>query len=156
MTKMYHLPVQKFDETSHRGNLKVVLQFIELAGVLVQKDVLLHSGRKKTVWRLSPDWEERRIYLNGDGLTIHRVLNFDKKISEVVASYMEHYKQMIVVHQALTRCTFVHGALHLEFHLADVYISRSTGPYSFSPSSALSTGCGYQLILLTTADSPIS
>lgn len=123
--KVALLPVMDIDETTKDGSGEVVLNLLEVAG-LIKKD----SDGTIT---LADDIHERVQYLVGDGLTLARIREFEKDLERPGAnklSFSSSYEQRTALSRALRQVVMIPGDLHMGgFHFLDPIFTLYYGSF---------------------------
>ena len=112
-TKLFIPPVSLRDEIKTDGFGMAVIELLCLVGILHEEKV----SDTYTKWELDRSWEDRRMFLCIDGLSLDRHRHFQKKLSNVKLSFTNSFKQSIIFQKALTRVTEINGPLHMAFHM---------------------------------------
>ena len=111
--------VMLHDEISTDGYGKCIIELLTLHGILDK----CKSGENNYEWRLSTEWQKKKIILCLDGLSLDRHRGFCNKLLKLPISFTNAYKQSQIFQKALTRVIDISGPLHTSFHiLQSVYI----------------------------------
>ena len=112
-TKLLIPPVSLRDEIKTDGFGMAVIELLCLVGILHEEKI----SNTYTKWELDKNWDQRRMFLCVDGLSLDRHRHFQKKASNVKLSFTNSFKQSIIFQKALTRVTEINGPLHMAFHM---------------------------------------
>ena len=112
-TKLLIPPVSLRDEIKTDGFGMAVIELLCLVGILHEEKI----SDTYTKWELDCNWEDRRMFLCINGLSLDRHRHFQKKLSNVKLSFTNSFKQSIIFQKALTRVTEINGPLHMAFHM---------------------------------------
>ena len=129
VTNMANLPAMRFDETITEECMMVVVRYLENVNIVERKEYKLRDGKVKCRWVLKDGYETRRVFAQCDGLTHDRIRNFDKNLTGVRVSFIEHFEQITVLRLALSRVVIVPGPLHVMFHMLDVFVNLFWGGF---------------------------
>ena len=122
-TKLLIPPVSLRDEIKTTGFGMAVIELLCLVGILHEEK----ASETIAKWGLNRDWEQRRMFLCIDGLSLDRHRHFQKKLSNVKLSFSNAFKQSIIFQKALTRVTETNGPLHMVFHmLQTMHVAHGT------------------------------
>ena len=90
-----------------------ILEILTLAGVIIETK---HEGW--TEWTLSMGWENKKVFVAMDGLSIDRHWSFSRILTEVPLSFTKSYRQCLIFQRALTVVTEISGPLYnMGFHM---------------------------------------
>ena len=109
-------------EVSKRDEIKTceygmaVIEMLVLVGILVESS----NDNGTIMWKTSPDYEERMLFLFVDGLSFDRHRYFVKQLTKIEATFLDNHKQCIEFQKALSRVKEVSGPLHIAFHMLQV------------------------------------
>ena len=110
------LPVSVLDETTKIGATGIVIDFMVLHG-------LLEWDPRTTMYRLGSSWEDKWLFIVGDGLSIDRMFQFFDDIMAItdssISSYRAAYRQAMTISQVVHRVVSINGDLHVRFHMLD-------------------------------------
>ena len=110
------LPVSVLDETTKTGAAGIILDFMVLHG-------LLQWDETNELYRHGQKWEDKWLFVVGDGLSIDRMFQFFDDVMAItdakVASFRTAYRQAITISQVLHRVVPINGDLHVRFHMLD-------------------------------------
>ena len=107
-TKLLIPPVSLRDEIKTTGFGIAAIQLPCLIGILHKEKV----SETVAKWGLHRDWEQRRMFLCIDGLSLDRHRRFQKKLSNVKLSFSNAFKQSIMFEKVLTRVAETNCRLH--------------------------------------------
>ena len=111
--------VMLHDEITTDGYGKCIIELMTLHGILIK----CTSNANNSHWQLGPKWEEKKIFLCLDGLSLDRHRGFCKKLIKLPMSFTNAYMQSQIFQKALTRVVELNGPLHTAFHiLQSIYI----------------------------------
>ena len=110
------LPVSVLDETTKVGASGIILDFMVLHGLLIW-DV------QDEMYKPADTWEDKWLFIVGDGLSIDRLFQFFDDVMAITdaksSSFRAAYKQAISINQVLHRVVPINGDLHVRFHMLD-------------------------------------
>ena len=110
------LPVSVLDETTKLGASGIILDFMVLHG-------LLEWDATRSIYRHGDKWEDKWLFIVGDGLSIDRMFQFFDDIMAItdakVSSFKSAYRQAITISQVVHRVVPINGDLHVRFHMLD-------------------------------------
>ena len=110
-------PVSLEDEMTNKGFERAILEILELAGILDSTQFENKKGEMISRWELTEHYEEKKLYLCMDGLSLERYRAMEKNLMNQSFSFSEEYKQKIISKKALGRVVQIPGPLHMAFHM---------------------------------------
>ena len=112
-TKIIVPPVTPYDEVTNIGMGTSLVHLLELSGILVR----IERHKDDIRWKLCDNWEERKILLALDGLSINRLEGVRNKLLNMTMSFTDMYEQNIILQKGLSRIIHISGQLHMAFHM---------------------------------------
>ena len=110
------LPVSVLDETTKTGATGIILDFMVLHG-------LLEWDPRTAMYCHGSSWEDKWLFIVGNGLSIDRIFQFfDDNMAitdSSVSSYRAAYRQAMTISQVVHRVVPINGDLHVRFHMLD-------------------------------------
>ena len=108
------------------GFERATLELLELSGILCKKSVTNKKGIIIDKWNLTTNYEEKRMYLCMDGLSLERYRSLERNLINQPITFSDEYEQKITFKKALHRVTEIPGPLHMAFHMCQcLYIIYS-------------------------------
>ena len=105
--------VMLHDEITTDGYGKCVIELMTLHGILEK----CNAGDNTYEWRLGRNWQNKKIILCLDGLSLDRHRGFCNKLMRLPLSFTKAYQQSQIFQKALTRVVDISGPLHMSFHM---------------------------------------
>ena len=106
-------PVSLRDKIKTNGYGMAIIKILCLSGLLIH-EVSEHSVES---WELCNNWENKKVYMCMDGLSLDRHRYFQRKLINLPYSYDKVFKQSLVFQKALTKVIDISGPLHIAFHV---------------------------------------
>ena len=110
------LPVSILDETTKVGASGILLGFMVLHGLLTWDE-------DRGIYEPGLDWEEKWLFVVGDGLSIDRLFQFFDDLMAIsdakTSTFRAAYKQAMAITHVLHRVVPINGDLHVRFHMLD-------------------------------------
>ena len=110
------LPVSILDETTKVGASGILLDFMVLHGLLTWDE-------DRGIYEPGLDWEEKWLFVVGDGLSIDRLFQFFDDLMAIsdakTSTFRAAYKQAMAITHVLHRVVPINGDLHVRFHMLD-------------------------------------
>ena len=111
------LPVSVLDETTKTGASGIVIDFMVLHGLLEWDD-------STQMYQPREGWDEKWLFIVGDGLSLERIFQFLDDIMGILdsklVSFRHAYRQAMNIAQVVHRLVPINGDLHVRFHMLDV------------------------------------
>ena len=90
-----------------------IIEVLVIVGILIEET----NGYGVTTWTLGNNYNEKRLYLCMDGLSLDRHHLFKKKLFKVKQSFSNNFIQANVFQRALECVIETSGPLHVAFHI---------------------------------------
>ena len=116
LAELLILPVSVLDETTKIGASGVIVDFMVLHGLLRWNE---YAG----IYEPGDGWEEKWLYVVGDGLSLDRIFQFFDDVMTITdaktTSFRQAYRQAMAITQVIHRVVPINGDLHVRFHMLD-------------------------------------
>ena len=116
VAELLMLPVSVLDETTKVGASGVVLDFMTLHGLLEWDD---HNK----IYKPAASWNDKWLFIVGDGLSIDRIFQFFDDVMAITdsktVSFRQAYRQAMAISRVIHRVVPITGDLHVRFHMLE-------------------------------------